>query len=193
MRIPRPAKWRPSSTAPAQSAQPPPRRALRFADRYQLCPNRKQTRLRRSPDCRDQAPQERSPSRSRCLSIGGSSHNGKWSTRAHGSRIVFVTGERSRILWPSRHRPCCHDAGPDRPSVPGSAEFAGSRAVCGRGRLAYSVGRRTSKTGTGSANPLRSSAPMESKSKSFPTQRSRTAVETAMPPGEATPHRRADS
>jgi hypothetical protein len=59
--------------------------------------------------------------------------------------------------------------------------------------FAYSVGRRTSKAGTGSVNPLRSSAPMESKSKSFPTQSSRTAVETAMPPGEAAAHSRADS
>jgi hypothetical protein len=52
--------------------------------------------------------------------------------------------------------------------------------------------RRTSKTGTGSANPLRSRSPLESNSKRFPTQSSRMAVETAMPPGEATPHRRAD-
>jgi len=40
---------------------------------------------------------------------------------------------------------------------------------------------------------LRSTAPLESKSKRFPTQSSRTAVETAMPPGEATPQSRADS
>ena len=57
----------------------------------------------------------------------------------------------------------------------------------------YSAGRCTSKTAIGSANPFRSSAPMESNPKRFPTQSSRTAVETAMPPGDATPHSRAEN
>src|SRR5579863_1945688 len=53
--------------------------------------------------------------------------------------------------------------------------------------------RVTSKTGTGSENPLRSSSPLDWNAMRFPTHSSRTAFDTAMPPGEAAPHNLDDS
>ena len=55
------------------------------------------------------------------------------------------------------------------------------------------LGNVTSKMGTGSANPFRLRTPFDSNPINFPAHRSRTALETAMPPVEATPHSRAES